>query len=204
MKLLKNSTYDDIISESRKLKATINAFSIVNTNNKISFDHIDKVLFDISIQRAIVGKRGSGKTHFIKNSILPFVSNPVVLDQTGEYKNLEGVRAIDLQDSRSTSELDAENLDNISQLLIVESTEAIGRYLNSVLARRQFKNFIIVSNSYRELFKINHAIDLIYDFGTFPDQKSLKYTSDNHHKIKRMNDYPESRFLDCRVPTESK
>jgi len=187
MKILKEKTYSNLLNEIDELKKTNENLQkhesyLQNELNELRQEYRDFVIItklNFNIKRFVLGKKGSGKTTFIKE-ILPKIKAYYIVDFTGEYDyvNSENRLCIDLNEKINTSDILEKIEQNKDKLIIIDGIELIGSIDWFMLNSRRY-NYIISSQSKNKIEKYIDSVDCVYDFGT-SDEFSKKL---NQNKV---------------------
>lgn len=177
MKILKEETYSKLLTEiedlkqaktkleksesylQNELKELKQEFAKFATETKMNFN----------IKRFVLGKKGSGKTTFIK-SILQKINSYYIIDCTGEYDYVsENNRLfVDVKDKYNISNILEKIEQNKDKLIIIDSPELLGAVDWFMLNSRKY-NFVITSQSKCKIERYIDDVDFIYDFGTIDE-----------------------------------
>ncbi len=149
----------------------------------------NNLLLNFSVKRALIGKRGSGKTHFIKNKILPTLKNYFIIDPNNEYDYISEKHKLVLnrhltfkENKDMVMKAIGENLDKtiiIDDFLLLDSNS---KWFFDII---RDLNFIIVLQSFSQLGNYTERIDYFYNFGTNDTDRSFEYN--NEIKILNIN-----------------
>lgn len=174
MKILKEETYSKLLNEIDKLKQAKQKLeeSKSNLQNELKdlkqeyAQFATETKMNFTIRRFILGKKGSGKTTFIK-SILPKINSYFIIDCTGEYDYVsESNRLfVDTKEKYDISNILERIEHNKDKLIIIDSPELLGSIDWFMLNSRKY-NFIITSQAKGCVEKYIDGADFIYDFGT--------------------------------------
>jgi hypothetical protein len=85
--------------------------SLISEKSKFINNRND-YLVNFNIRRAVVGKRGSGKTYFTENTLLKTLSNYFVVCPKGEYKKVAANLKYEIDNTISV-------LDNVEEILAI-------------------------------------------------------------------------------------
>jgi len=187
MKILKNKTYDRLVKYTKVQKSIIGKYikiedglktqiGTLNTNledeQKEHHKSVVESKLDFSIRRFIIGKKGTGKTTFIKEEILPNVKHFFVIDTCNEYTHLDRKQKSCYDKNKSCSQ-NIEKFDkairrNADKLIILEDSSILKDNMEWFMDIVQSANinFIIVCQVKHLLEKHFDYVDFIYDFGT--------------------------------------
>jgi len=166
-------------------------------NLKMELDHLEcayflqkaNLLTDFRIKRAIVGKRGIGKTYFIKNSILPKLKNYFIIDPNNEYDSILDENKLVLNRHMTFKENKEMVIKSISQNLnktiIIDDFLLLDSNPKWFFDIKRDLNFIIVAQSFSRLYDYTKKIDYFYNFGT--NDSDRRFESLNEDKILNIN-----------------
>lgn len=184
MKLkIKEKDYNELLKYKEKYEEQLyraNGLSLLCDNHLIEINNLrglrDEALLNFKTRKCLVGGKGIGKTHFIKTSVLPYVTNYLVLDFNNEYSEWkEDKKGIILSpDSRDKNYI-IELIKKYSDRLIIIEDANI---LNSTRGLRWLfdelnNNYILVYQAFENIKNITDKFDYIYDFDT-NEQDSIK------------------------------
>lgn len=211
MKILTNKTYSKLLSEIEELKKEKidnekhqsylenRLYDLERKKNKLEntihdfkkeyTSFVTETKMNFSIKRAIVGKRGVGKTTFIK-TILEKTPNYFIIDLSCEYdevgddKKFVPDRGLELKElEEKVKEVVLKNKD---KTLIIEDSQLIPNFINWFILNSRDCNFIITSQSKKRIQNYINDIDFIYDFGTL-DEFDVKPNENKVMIIKRQD-----------------
>lgn len=164
---------------------------------KLELDHLKTDYFvqkanfltEFRIRRAIVGNRGSGKTYFVKNSILPKLKNYFVIDPNNEYDYVSDENKIVKNGNITIKEykdmvIKAIN-ENINKTIIIDDFTLLDYAPRWFFEIKRDLNFIIILHSFSQLGDYKNRIDYFYNFGTNDTDRSFEYKNEN--KILNIN-----------------
>jgi hypothetical protein len=195
MKLkIKEKEYNELIKYKEKYEEQLyrsNVLSLSCDNHLIEINNLrglrDNALLNFKTRKCLVGKRGVGKTHFIKTHILPYVTNYLVLDFNDEYREWKEdkkgiILSPDSRDKNYITELIKKHPDRliiIEDANILNSTRGI-RWLFDELNN----NYILVYQEFENIRNITDKFDYIYDFDTIErDSTKLEFRTNYNDKI---------------------
>ena len=166
-------------------------------NLKMELDHLKcdyflqkaNFLTEFRIKRALVGKRGSGKTYFMKNSILPKLKNYFIIDPNNEYDYISSENKFVFSPHMTRKQIKDAVIEAISEHLdktiIIDDFFLIDSNAMWFLDIKKDLNFIIVVQSFSQLRNYTERIDYFYNFGTNDSDRVFEYQHDN--KILNIN-----------------
>jgi hypothetical protein len=166
-------------------------------NLKMELDHLEcayflqkaNLLTDFRIKRAIVGKRGIGKTYFIKNSILPKLKNYFIIDPNNEYDYVADENKLVLNRHMTFKEIKEMAIksigENLNKTIIIDDFLLLDSNPKWFFDIKRDLNFIIVVQNFSKLGNYTEIIDYFYNFGT--DETYLRFESQNGNKILNIN-----------------
>ena len=202
MKLLKNSTYQDLINE---LEYKTERLELVEKKllNKHSQLKIFKKKYGLggAKSRILVGGKGSGKTHFIKNTIIPNLKGDyTIIDIFDEYSDFEQSKIFNyhkIKDNKSKKGISAVckhiEKQNRSTTIIIDGLEyitilpygqsSLNRLSKLLIGRR----YIVTYHGYRHTLEfirsVGGTVDFIFEFPLISDkERCFKEVSKLNHK----------------------
>lgn len=186
MKILSNKTYEELLAWKERWKILAGR-ELFNCNEISQQRELAKELaLNFKIRKAIVGTRGTGKTMFIKKTILPQIQNYLLFDMNDEYPEIATENKLQYNhtlDIGKNIEIIKESLKiNSKKTIIFEDAQAIpiGRE-NWLMDTLTQGNFIVVTQGYRFIEKYVDKIDLIYKFRT--NETPNNFYEENKKKI---------------------
>lgn len=166
-------------------------------NLKMELDHLKcdyflqkaNFLTEFRIKRALVGKRGSGKTYFMKNSVLPKLRNYFIIDPNNEYDYISEENKLILNrhmTAKENREMIMESISkNINKTIIIDDFALIDFSPRWFFEIKKDLNFIIVLQDYSQIKNYTERIDYFYNFGTNDSDRVFEYQHEN--KILNIN-----------------
>lgn len=152
---------------------------------------IQKSIFltEFRIKRALVGKRGIGKTHFIKNTILPKLKNYFIIDPNNEYDYVSPENKLVLNrhmTAQENKDMVIKSIgENLNKTIIIDDFFLIDFSPRWFFEIKRDLNFIIVLQNFSQIKNYTEKIDYFYNFGTIEEYKSFEYKNEN--KILNIN-----------------
>ncbi|MFA6569911.1 MAG: hypothetical protein WCT77_01605 [Bacteroidota bacterium] len=136
-----------------------------------------KEALNLRIRKCIVGKKGSGKTTFIKNEILPQLKNYFIIDFNDEYSDVVSDNNRFVDKSCSIQKIKKVIIENKNKVIIIEDIGLLIKktsLLDDLLMRYDL-DFIIISQCFENIIILQKSgfIDTIYDFGTIENQNYI-------------------------------
>lgn len=169
MKILKEKEYEKIMNQLKIMEADVREMGIVMSNQISTINNLINELDNLTIRRIIVGKNGSGKTYYIKNHILPQLSNYFLIDPSSEYTNVPESRR--LSNCGYNPELIYESIiANKDKVIIVDNANVLygntkfKHKLLNVFLDRTFQG-IFVFHSYKHAEWLEPFTKVVYSFG---------------------------------------
>lgn len=168
-----------------------------NSSLKMELDHLNQdyfiqkanFLMDFRIKRALVGKRGIGKTHFIKNTILPKLKNYFIIDPNNEYDYVSPENKLVLNrhmTAQENKDMVIKSIgENLNKTIIIDDFFLIDFSPRWFFEIKRDLNFIIVLQNFSQIKNYTEKIDYFYNFGTIEEYKSFEYKNEN--KILNIN-----------------
>ncbi len=155
-----------------------------------------------SIKRAIVGKQGCGKTHYIQNVILPQLTKVkkeyFIIDSTNEYKTVpEKNKLAEIYPRNGVYSLITDRLrllPNPKPLVIFENCMCFNIRHFRPLILEETNDLILVFSSIREMISLGHLFDHIYLFDT-NDEEDLFIDFSATHPVIDMLGYNEQKVM---------
>ena len=171
MKILKNKEYEELLSFKRRyerLKPMHNSAYHELEALKWEFEDFKKAAsLNFRVQRIVVGGKGSGKTTFVKNKILPQLTNYFLIDTYGEYDNVPAERKYSLDNSDSihgNADKIIEIIEaNRDKIIIIEEPYLWDNFkwlLNFATGRLEF---ILITQTTKRIESLLNVTDVIYD-----------------------------------------
>jgi ATPase subunit of ABC transporter with duplicated ATPase domains len=186
MKIIKTSTYNYLINSVEELQNQVDFLE--EQQKRIWNEHKNEVhslKMNFSIKRAIVGKKGSGKTTFIQ-SLLKQIRNYYIIDFTGEYSYLPKEKVFTA--TNSFNEVLKQITLHKDSVIIIDSANVIERDFRRLLASLNLHNDYIVSFESKKSLEQNisaNSFDFIYDLGTVDDFQNVYVKENRISRIKR-------------------
>ncbi len=171
---IKKKEYHNLLKlkkENYDLNLTIDGLSVLLGDRTFDLRAIreqrDRILLNFGTKICLVGKRGSGKTNFIKK-ILPSIKNYFIYDINNEYKEVDDKNKFFITKSFNRNSFINQIKNNKDKTIILEDISAvlcpIGlRWLFDAL---EGYNYIFVYQQFNQIQNIVNNFDYIYDFGT--------------------------------------
>jgi translation initiation factor RLI1 len=148
-----------------------------------------------SIRRILVGKKGSGKTTFLKAIIPHLKDNYFIIDTFDEYKEFPEknrfTQKINISIAEKVDSIKAAILENKSKIIIYDGFDEKD-ILDFIILQSVGLNFIVAAQSINRISKHVDHVDFIYNKGTtdnpkegvdFPDDK-MKFIFEKVEDIK--------------------
>lgn len=195
MKLkIKEKEYNKLLEYKEKYEEQLyraNGLSLLCDNHLVEINNLralrDNVLLNFKTKKCLVGKRGIGKTHFIKTRILPYVTNYLVLDFNNEYEEWKSdkkglIISPKNRDKKHITELLKKHSD---RLIIIEDANILSptRELKWLFDELN-NNYILVYQEFENIKNITDKFDYIYDFDTNErDSIKLEFRTNYNDKI---------------------
>lgn len=187
MKILKEKEYEKIMNQLKIIEADVQEMGIVMSNQKSTINNLINELDNLTIRRIIVGKNGSGKTYYIKNHILPQLSNYFLIDPSSEYTNVPESRR--LSNCGYNPELIYESIiANKDKVIIVDNANVLygntkfKHKLLNVFLDRTFQG-IFVFHSYKHAEWLVPFTKVVYSFGAIDGFNNQSFK--NHIILKK-------------------
>jgi hypothetical protein len=179
MKILKTTTYNSLIETISELEEDITR--LVSEKNILAIDvsildpqlnHAKKqneiFINNFAVKRCVIGKKGSGKTTFIKENIIRQIRNYFLIESNNEYSSVLSSKKLDLSETNDTVDFILEKIkENESKLIVLEEifmsdSDRIKIYTELIMNGYQF---VIVASSIKFLKKWIDSIDCVYKLG---------------------------------------
>ncbi len=174
---IKKKEYHDLLKlkkENYDLNLTIDGLSVLLGDRTFDLRSIreqrDRILLNFGTKICLVGKRGSGKTNFIKK-ILPSIKNYLIHDVNNEYSEVADKDKFFLTKSFNEISFINQIKNNKNKIIIIEDA-------NIIQSKKGFKwlfdalegcDYIFVYQQFKQIQNIVNKFDYIYDFDTNED-----------------------------------
>src|SRR5690606_13607592 len=169
MKILTNEEYNNLIQQIKKLEYENDSLNYKIGGLSGTVQNLHNELENINIRRVIVGRNGSGKTTYIKNRIIPKLSNYFLIDTHNEYPDVPDDKKLS-NCSRQPELIYETILSNKDKVIIVEDANIL--YVDtkfmykliSILSDSRLQ-FIFVYQSYQHAEWMKDFFNIVYNFG---------------------------------------
>ena len=187
MKIVSNEKYEELVSFKKRFENLEKRHDELLLESVVQKQQLkDKIAFSFTLSRAIVGKKGSGKTELIKSFLKQMNPNSYFLiDRNNEYENvpISSKFSPDNKNSTSLGELKKQIIEKIKQnsskIIVLEDAYYYDDNLNWFFDVVGSGKFIFVAQSLSRIPKhILGDVDFIYDAGCFEkitDFESIPY-----------------------------
>lgn len=171
MKILTSNRYRELLSYKNNHDNFLQSCAtIIEKLESAHTFNINRMSFEFSIRRAIIGGRGTGKTELLKNKILPTLKNYFLIDMNNEYLKVSPLNKYVVDKSRYSrvgfTDLICDLLkENYNKIIIVEDCMLCN--INKVIEKLiEFGcNFIIVAQNNQQLYGHINTFDMLYHTG---------------------------------------
>lgn len=168
MKILKNTTYE-------ALTGKIKSLEIQNSSLKYDLEESRNIMaHGIKYRRFLIGRRGSGKTHFISRKLVTQIPNHFVfcIGQSDQYnygfvdKKNKHIYDITLSPKDLVKDIIEVIRKNKDKVLIFDDYEIIGNAAgHTIFNELNNLNYVVAFHSQQYFDKFIFYADLVYSFG---------------------------------------
>lgn len=175
-----NHLQKNLVSKSKRIDALF-------TDKYDLIDEKENLLTNFRIRRAVLGKRGSGKTTFVQQKLLPTLKNYYIICLHGEYESVARENKFDYDFTLSVAdnkeEIYAAIEANQHKVIIIDDYFAMNLNYNifDSFVKKYNLNFILITASMRHFSK--YLVDEIDYFHTTSFENLVQDYNFSHQKI---------------------
>ncbi|PIZ51108.1 hypothetical protein COY27_04655 [Candidatus Woesearchaeota archaeon CG_4_10_14_0_2_um_filter_33_13] len=178
MKILSNNSYEELTKRLKEFEDENDTLRNQVDGLRGTVQNLHNELENLTIRRLIVGRNGSGKSHYLKNVIIPQLNgNYFLIDPLDEHDSIPD--SLKLSNCVDTIEILNAINKNQTKVIIIDNASIVCREdKNRLLGfiSNRTSQFVLIYNSYKEVEWLSHYVSLIYSFGA---TDGFTFTSDN-------------------------